>query len=58
MPRQRHFLEDELPENQVQFIQINAELCQTWPNITEKKDALPDAAQWDGVEGKLKDLVK
>jgi len=23
-----------------------------WPNITEKKDAPPDADEWDGVPGK------
>ncbi|MFN2964460.1 DUF3470 domain-containing protein, partial [Escherichia coli] len=29
-----------------------------WPNITEKKDALPDAEEWDGVAGKLQHLER
>ncbi|WP_033974346.1 DUF3470 domain-containing protein, partial [Pseudomonas aeruginosa] len=27
-------------------------------NITEKKDALPDAEEWDGVAGKLQHLER
>jgi ferredoxin len=57
-PANAIFSEDELPASQTAYIAINAELCQKWPNITEKKDALPDAAQWDGVEDKLKYLEK
>ena len=34
------FAEDELPENQQQFLALNAELAEVWPNITEKKEAL------------------
>ena len=31
---------------------MNAELCETWPNITEKKDPLPDAEDWAEVKNK------
>lgn len=47
------FAEDELPEDQRQFLQINAELAQQWPSITERKDPLPKAAEWDGQPDKL-----
>ena len=47
------FSEDELPENEQQFLELNAELAETWPNITEKQDALPDAEEWADVKGKL-----
>ena len=40
------------------FIELNAELAEIWPNITERKDALPDAEEWDGVKGKIKDLER
>ena len=50
------FSEDELPEGQEQFLELNAELAEVWPNITEKKDAPDDAEEWDGVEGKLQYL--
>lgn len=52
------FAEDDVPEDQKQFIGINAELAKKWPVISEKKDALPDAAQWDNVPGKLKYLER
>lgn len=53
-PAEAIFSEDELPEDQKEFIEINAELARTWPNITEKKEALEDAEEWDGKPGKLK----
>ena len=43
----------ELPEDQVAFVEINADLAGKWPNITEKKDPLPDAEEWDGKPDKL-----
>jgi len=52
------FAEDEVPDNQVQFIALNAELAKNWPNITEMKPAPPDAEQWNGVEGKIKYLER
>ena len=47
-PAEAIFSEDELPDGQEQFIEINAELAEVWPNIAEKKDPLPDAEEWDG----------
>jgi ferredoxin len=34
---------------------LNYEFSNTWPNITEKKDALPDADKWDGVPNKYEE---
>lgn len=45
--------EDDLTEDQKQFLQINAELSSAWPNITEKKDAPEDAADWENVKNKI-----
>ena len=47
------FSEDELPADQENFLELNAELAEVWPNITEKKDAPADAADWEGKPGKL-----
>jgi len=47
------FEENEVPADQKQFIALNVELSAQWPNITKKKDALPDAKKWDGVPNKL-----
>lgn len=52
------FSEDDLPEEQHGYLAINAELAQEWPVITEQKDPLPDAAEWDGVENKLQYLER
>ncbi len=50
--------EDEVPEDQKQFIAINAELTKIWPTITDTKDPLPDAEAHKDVKGKLKDLQR
>lgn len=46
------FSEDELPADQAEYLELNAQLSEVWPNITEKKPALPEAEEWDGVENK------
>jgi len=50
--------EDEVPEDQKQFIAINAELTKIWPTITGTKDPLPEAEAYKDVKGKLKDLQR
>jgi ferredoxin len=52
-PAEAIFSEDELPEDQQNFLELNTELAEIWPNLTEKKDALEDAEEWDGKPGKL-----
>lgn len=50
--------DDELPEAQHHFLALNAELSEVWSNITEKKEGLPDAEEWDGVPDKLQHLER
>ncbi len=52
------YAEDELPEDQQQFLEINMELAEKWPVITEMKDGPADAKEWEGVEGKLQHLIR
>ena len=57
------FSEDEVPEEMQEFIQLNVELAEIWPNITEKKESMPDAEAFDrvinkSVGPKLKDLER
>ena len=52
------FSEDELPEDQEGFLELNAELAEIWPNISEKKDALPDEEEWRDVPNKLQYLER
>ena len=50
--------EDELPEDQAEFMELNAELADIWPNITEIKDPPPDEAEWRDVPDKRKYLER
>ena len=38
--------EEELPESQQEFLELNAKLSKLWPVITVKKDPLPEAEEW------------
>lgn len=44
--------EDELPEDQLEFIQINEEMSERWPNIYQIQDAPADADEWKNVKVK------
>ncbi len=57
-PAQAIFSEDEVPEDMHEFIALNTDLAEVWPNITERKDALPDAEEWDGKKNKLELLER
>ena len=57
-PAEAIFSEDDLPDQYQNFIQLNADLSQEWPVITEMKEALPDAADWDGKPDKLQYLER
>jgi ferredoxin len=35
------------------WLALNADYAQIWPNITIKRDALPEAKEFDGRPGKL-----
>lgn len=45
--------EDEVPEEEQDFIALNAELAAIWPVITEVKSPPEDAEDWNGKDGKL-----
>lgn len=39
-----------------QWIQLNAEMAQSWPNITVKREPAADAKAFDGRAGKFKEF--
>jgi ferredoxin len=49
--------EDEVPEGQHHFIELNKVLSQKWPNITAPKEPPKDAAYWNGISNKISLLV-
>lgn len=46
------YADDDVPEDQQDYIQLNAELSKRWPTITVKKDAPLDADSWKEVKDK------
>ena len=52
-PAEAIFAEDDVPEDQQEYITLNAELAKEWPVITEMKDAPEDADEWNGKKGKI-----
>ncbi len=57
-PVEAIYSEDELPEGQEEFIQINADLTPLWPVITDVKAPLDDADEWATKTGKIDLLEK
>ena len=52
------FSEDELPESEAVFLELNAELAEIWPNITEMKESPADAEEWENKPDKLAQLER
>ena len=57
-PENAIYAEDDVPVDQRDFIQINADLSRLWSPIIKSKDSLPDAATWSGVVNKLQYLER
>ena len=50
------YAEDEVPADEIEFIEINEKYSKIWPNISEK-DALPDAEKWAESNNKIEVLI-
>ena len=57
-PVEAIYSEDELPADQAHFLELNTELSQLWPVITEMKPAPEDADDWKDVKDKLEHLER
>ncbi len=51
-PADAIFAEDDVPADQQDFIELNAELARLWKPIIESKDAMPEADDWVKVKDK------
>ncbi|MFK8053230.1 MAG: ferredoxin FdxA [Woeseiaceae bacterium] len=51
-PVEAIYSEDELPDDQEHFLELNAELAADWPVITEAKEPPADADDWKDKEDK------
>ena len=52
------FAEEDVPNEQTQFIKLNVELARKWPSITKTKAPLPDADDWKDSADKLQYLQR
>lgn len=52
-PAEAIYSEDDLPDSMAHFLELNAELAQQWPVITEMKPGPGDAEEWNGKPDKL-----
>lgn len=48
----------DLPQDQMKFIEINAEMSKTCEVITDRKEHAPDADDWKDVKDKLQYLER
>ena len=56
-PVEAIFAEDDVPEDQRDYTELNAELSKIWPSITERKDPPVDADDWKDKPNK-RDLLE
>ncbi|MGE5337353.1 MAG: ferredoxin FdxA [Gemmatimonadota bacterium] len=52
------YAEEDVPEDQRQFIKLNVELSRAWPPITRMKAHPDDADDWKDVRDKLRYLER
>ncbi len=57
-PVEAIFDEEDVPEGQEGFIELNAELTKGWPVITQAKDPPDDADDWRETPNKLQYLER
>ena len=57
-PVEAIFAEDDVPEDQQDFIEINAKLAKLWPVITARKDPLPHADKFNREPNKRGLLIE
>ena len=52
------YAEEDVPEDQKEWLALNAELAKSWPVITDTKEPPPDADQFKDVKDKKKFLER
>ena len=52
------YSEDDLPDDQKDFLEINARLSKNWPSLTSKIDATKDADDWKDKKNKKQHLLE
>ena len=51
-PVEAIYAEDDVPEDQQEFIEINAKLAEVYENITEAREPLPESEKYKDIKNK------
>ena len=57
-PVEAIYADDDVPEDQQEFIEINERLSKVWPIITSRKDPLPEAEEFSTKTDKRSLLIE
>jgi len=57
-PVEAIYADDDVPEDQQEFIEINERLSKVWPIITSRKDPLPEAEEFSTKTDKRALLIE
>jgi ferredoxin len=57
-PADAIYSEDDLPDDQKDFLEINARLSKNWPSLTNKIDSPKDADDWKDKKNKKQHLLE
>lgn len=57
-PVEAIFAEEDVPNDQLAFVQLNAELAKLWKPIVETKAPLAEADVWAKIKDKLMHLIR
>lgn len=57
-PVEAIYAEDDVPEGQEHYIQLNAELSKQWPVIVERHEPLADHEKWAEIKDKFSHLKR
>jgi ferredoxin len=57
-PVEAIYADDDVPEDQQEFIEINERLSKVWPIITSRKDPLPEAEKFSTITDKRSMLIE
>ena len=57
-PAEAIYALEDVPEDQKEYIALNAELAKIWPGINGASEPLDDADDWLEVQGKLQYLER
>lgn len=52
------YADEDVPKDQLDFVELNVELAREWPTISRKQEPLPDADEWAEIEHKREHLAR